>query len=387
MRRLFMTCVLVAASLGGAAAAQAQTRADSAAVLLRAAEELRVAGETDAARAVLDLIARRYAGTPAADDVARLRSVLRRTPDRERSGRTELMVFGATYGAWLGIALPLALDSDSPEAYGLGLLLGAPAGFLAARGWANRHGPTEGQTRALTFGGSWGTYQGFLWGEVFDFGQRTERYCPEPAFGEPCYTYETDGDPEARVMAAIAGGLAGIGVGALLARKPITAGTAAAVTLSALWGSWFAYGTAFLADQEDDALLAAGLIGGNVAMLATGVLAPSWQISESRARLISVGGLIGLLGGAGLVLLAQPDNEKVAMSMPLIGSAAGLVAAAHSTRSREREDGQQNDRDAVLNFDGHRWGMGTPDVSLRLQRTSAGRTATALHVPLLRARF
>src|SRR5690606_5243231 len=130
--------------------------------------------------------------------------------------------------------------------YGLGLLLGAPAGFLAARAYGNRTMPTDGQARALTFGGLWGTWQGFGWSEVLDLGQ--EEYCEPPEFGGYCY--DTGDDTSTRTLAAVVGGLAGIGTGALLARKPIPAGTAAAVTLSGFWGTWFGWGAGYMADQE-----------------------------------------------------------------------------------------------------------------------------------------
>src|SRR5688500_5191566 len=163
MRRL-LCCLLfvVAASIAGAQEAQAQSRADSAAVLLNAAEQLRLRGENGVARALLELIQQQYAGTAAALEVDRMRALLSRTPDVERSGRTEVLVFGTTYGAWLGVAVPLMFESDDPGSYGIGLLLGAPIGFFAAKSYADTYSPTEGQTRALTFGGTWGTAQGFM---------------------------------------------------------------------------------------------------------------------------------------------------------------------------------------------------------------------------------
>ncbi|MGH7449472.1 MAG: hypothetical protein ACREK1_06145, partial [Longimicrobiales bacterium] len=54
--------VFVCLASADAGALRAQTRADSAAVLLNAAEQLRLRGEAGAARAVLELIARQYAG-------------------------------------------------------------------------------------------------------------------------------------------------------------------------------------------------------------------------------------------------------------------------------------------------------------------------------------
>jgi hypothetical protein len=372
--------------LGSAVELRAQTRADSAAVLLNAAEQLRLRGETGAARAVLDLIARQYAGTPAALEIDRMRALLRGTPAAELSGRTELLVFGTTYGAWLGVAVPLALDSEKAEAYGVGLLLGAPLGFYAAKRYADAKRPTEGQTRALTFGATWGTFQGFALAEVFDLGQSTEVLC-SPS-GTDCFEEEGDADAQTYVAAAVAGGLLGIGTGAFLARKPITAGTAAAVTLGGMWGTWFGFGLSYLADQEGDALLTGALLGGNAALIGLGLAAPRWQMSESRARLISVGGIAGGLAGAGLLLIAQPDDDKTQILLPLIGSAAGLALATHWTRRRDADrETDGGGRGALINRHAGRWALDMPDGSFRLHLTERGRAQPGVYVPVLRARF
>jgi fluoride ion exporter CrcB/FEX len=155
--------------------------------------------------------------------------------------------------------------------------------------------------------------------ELLDLGRETQTFCPEPGV---CFEEESDADASTYVAMSVAGGLLGIGTGAYLARKPITSGTAAAVTLGGMWGTWFGFGLSFLADQEGDELLLGTMMGGNAALVALGIVAPRWQMSESRARLISIGGVAGGLAGAGLLLIAQPDDENVAILMPLAGSAA-----------------------------------------------------------------
>ena len=374
-------CLMLAGSAGEV---RAQSRADSAAVLLRAAAQLRDEGETGAARAVLELIARHYAGTPAAGEVSRMLALLRRMPEAERSGRTELLVFGTTYGAWLGLAVPLALDSESAEAYGVGLLLGAPLGFYAAKQYADAKMPTEGQTRALTFGGTWGTFMGFALTEALDIGGSVDRYCPAP--GE-CFEEENGPDAPTYVTAAVLGGLAGIGTGAFLARKPITAGTAAAVSLGTMWGAWFGFGISYLADQEGDGLLTGAMIGGNSALVALGVVAPRWQMSESRARLISVGGIAGGLAGAGLLLIAQPQDDNTQMLFPLIGSAAGLTLGALWTRPSDGAGEDGGGRGALLNRSRGAWSLDVPAAGLRLERVEDGSVRPGAYVPLVHARF
>jgi hypothetical protein len=388
MRRLLTISVLVIATiLAGKSEARAQTRADTAAILLNAAREPRVRGDVVAARTLLDYIETRYAGTAAAAEVEQLRIALQGTPETERTGRIELMVGGALYGAWLGIAIPIMAEADGPEAFGVGLLLGAPAGFLAGRAYTRANPVTEGQARAITFGTLWGTVQGFGWAEVFELGQTTEEFCPDPA--RPCEVYTSGDDARARTAAAVAGGLAGMGVGALLARKPITAGTAAAVTLGGMWGSWFGFGGAYLADLDDDDLLAAALLAGNAALIGGALVAPGWRMTESRARLISVGGVIGGLAGAGVLLIVQPeDSERTAIIYPLLGSVAGLVGGVYWTRSRGTTPSQGGDdaRGALLNGNGGRWALDLPEAAFTMRRTASG-LQPAAYVPLLRAKF
>jgi hypothetical protein len=382
MRRLLFPLLIVIAGMAGAGDVQGQTRADSAAVLLNAAEQLRVRGETGAARALLELIQQQYGDTPAAQQVARMRGLLQRTPDAERSGRIELLVFGTTYGAWLGIATPLMFDSDDPESFGVGLLLGAPIGFFAAKSYADTYSPTEGQTRALTFGGSWGTMQGFMLGSLTDFG--VEEECTE--FG----CFDSGDNSQELITSAVLGGLTGIATGAVIARKPISSGTAAAVSLSGLWGTWFGFAFGILTDQDeggdDDGLLATTMIGGNAALLATGLTTPYWEISENRARLISVGGLIGALAGAGVLLLLEADDES-SIALPMATSAAGLIAAGYWTRTYDARPPEDNDdASAFLNVSRGRFKMGTPLPSLQLQRRSSG-IVPGVYVPVFNARF
>ena len=385
MKRWFVVLALVAGSwLASGGEAQGQTRADTAAVLLQAAERLRTHGDAAAARAVLDLIARDYADTPAAAEVERMLAAVQRMPERERSGRTELMVWSATYGAWLGVALPLMLESDSPEAYGLGLLAGAPAGFFIARGATLRRGITEGQARAVTFGGTYGTFQGFGWTHVLDIGADKSRNC-DP-FGQ-CFESDSDPSEETLVAAAVLGGVGGIITGVVLAQKPITSGTATAVTHGGLWGTWFGWGLSFIAGSRDDSMLTGALIGGDIALVASAIMAPEWRLSESRARLISIGGVIGGLAGLGLMLIVQPDDEGTAAAFPVFGSAIGLGLGAHHTRNHDAraEEGGAS-RGALLNLQRGRWTMDLPEPSLQLQRDN-GSEHTAVYVPLLKARF
>jgi hypothetical protein len=173
------------------------------------------------------MILDRFGGTPAAD---RARGMIgERTGARSTSGgRVELQVFSTLYGLWLGVAVPAAFGAEGSEAYGIGLLIGGPAGFLTGLGLARSRDLTSGQARAITYGGLWGTWQGFGWTEVLDLGE-----------GLTCDLdlCVNDGGPEERFAGMVLGGLAGIGLGVLLSGRPITDGVATSATLGSLWGT------------------------------------------------------------------------------------------------------------------------------------------------------
>lgn len=351
-------------------AAAQETRADTAAVLLRVAQQLEAEGRTALAAALFEAILERYGETPAAE-AARRRAAGRTVAAGEvtGSGRGELMVWGTLYGLWLGAAVPAAAGADEPEAYGVGLLLGGPAGFLAARLYAGQ-GLTEGQARAITFGGTWGTWQGFGWQQVADVGETAE----------------------VGFRAAVLGGLAGIGIGAALAHnRPVTAGTATMINFGALWGTWYGLATAIVADVEDgDRRLAASLVGGNLGLIGAALTAPGWNLSRQRARLINVAGVAGLVGGFGVLLLLQPEDENAAMLVPMLTSAAGLVAGAAWTRNYDRRAGPAGGGEggeALLERRGGQWSAGEPRPVPVLLDAAGGRRVPGVRLDLLSLRF
>lgn len=385
--------------LGSPGPARAQvTRADSAAVLLQAAGQLEARGERGAAAALLRLVVDHFAGTPAARAAEeRLAEVYaaRRSAAEAADGRTELLVWGTLYGAWLGIAVPGALGADDAEAYGAGLLAGLPVGFFLSRAYAAAARPSVGQARAVTFGGTWGTWQGMGWRAVLDIGEAEE--CPE--FDPACIV---DDDPiEETFLAGIAGGLAGIGAGAWVAsRAEITPGTATLVNFGALWGTW--YGAVagaqvgFLDDDDGDRYLATLLLAGDAGLLATAVMAPGWNMSRSRARMINIAGVAGLVGGFALDLLIQPDDVETVLLIPGITSVAGLVAGRHWTRDMDargdlERDGGEPGGAALLRFRNGAMALSAPTPRPMLLRESRpdGRPvrSPALALPLIEARF
>ena len=287
--------------------------ADSAAVLLQAATIFQAEGRSEVARALYEFIVQNFPGTPASDAASQRLVDLQRSlaEEPDGSGRVELQVWSTVYGLWLGVAVPAALGADGSEAYGVGLLLGGPGGFFAGRGLTRNRDISDGQARAYTLGGSWGTWQGLGWANVADA--------------------STDGT----FAAMVAGGLAGIGIGAAVANRPVSAAATTAASFGSLWGTWFGVAGGVLLDLEGDDLLTAALLGGNAGLAGSALTFPSWRMTRNRQRLISIAGVLGGLGGAGIDLIVQPDNEKVAIGIPLVGSLAGLALGAFLTADRD----------------------------------------------------
>jgi hypothetical protein len=306
------------------------SRADSAAVLLEAATRFEQDGRWDVAEAIYIHITETYGSTPSATE-ARARLAAPPSDRIEQISRMELPVFGTIYGLWMGVAVPLAFGSDSEEAYGAGLLIGGPLGLFSSRAWARSHPMSEGQTRAITWGGIWGTWQGLGWANVFDFGE-------ESCSPTGCISYGDDG--ESKVASMLVGGALGIATGAIIARNPVRSGVSSAAQGGSTWGSIYGAMLAEIVNGDDydsgDGVMVTSLIAGNIGLLAGGALAGKYDLSRGRVRMINLGALVGGVGGLGLDLLISPDDEGAAIGIPLVTSLAGLAIATHATRNDDR---------------------------------------------------
>ena len=380
-RRLLLILLVLSAALAAAAspaAAQEPLPDEPATTLYRAAMELESSGAFDLADSLLDYILREYPDSPAATAIrARLAETGARRIDS--SGRTELVVWSTLYGLFLGVAVPGMLGADQPEAYGAGLLVGGPLGFFASYNPTRDTSIGDGDAGAITWGGTWGAWQGFGWAQVLEPGGDD---CPSVNPGQPSYCEEAP-STEALLGSMVAGSAIGTGLGLLVAdRHPIAPGQATTASLGSLWGTWFALAGGILADVSGDALLSTTLIGGNAGLVGGTAFAGSRRISRSDARIASIAGVAGGLAGAGLVLLMQPESDKVAIGFPLAGSILGLVMGA------SRIDGA-DPATAPQEADGRgrmRWELGGPLLPALIEDGS-GTPSPALHLTLLSGRF
>ncbi|MEO8448310.1 MAG: hypothetical protein ABI647_00880 [Gemmatimonadota bacterium] len=377
MRARFLAVLLV---LTGVGTARAQTAADTADVILGVARNLEREGRPDAARELFRYLHTRYRTTPAARAADSLPTVA-----AIGSGRTGFVTFNTLYGGFLGVAIPAAFNSNDGATFGIGLLLGAPAGFFASRSFARAHLRTAGQAGIASFGTAWGTWMGFGLQQILNIGDK--KICDQ----QFCYTQTSDGAPWA---AMVIGGLGGLGLGwALASAKETIPGTATLISNSAFWGTWFGLALGRIADLEGDALFTSTLAVGNAALLAAIPAARAWRPTPSRVRLITAAGLAGGLAGLGIDLIANTDDDRVAIGIPAATSALGLLIAALATTNRrdlEGPDGGEVEANAVFQWrNGPRVKLAIPEPTAFqiVDRDGKLRTAPGARLRIFDARF
>jgi hypothetical protein len=139
-----------------------QTAADTAAVILDVARQFRLDGAMTTAERLLEYIIQRYPGTSAVAQARGLLAELLGTLD-EGDGRVQFIVWNTLFFTWLGLATPAALSAEDPESFGVGLLLGAPTGYLVCRALVRNRPMSSGQAGAYTLSTVWGTWQAIDW--------------------------------------------------------------------------------------------------------------------------------------------------------------------------------------------------------------------------------
>jgi len=374
-RTIALLALAIAAALAVPSHVRAQaTRADSAAILLDAAQRLDAEGKRAAADAVLDHILRRFGDTPAA---AKARTHLAgRAAEPERSGRLELLAWGALDGAWLGLAVPAALGASGTTAYGIGMIVGGPIGFLVSKAYADAARPTLGQARAITFAFTWGSWQAIGWTAALTTGGLSS----ETAF-----------------TSMVAGGLGGAAFAALYGRhRTVPVGVMTAASHAAYWGTWFGLMGWPLLDLEDDMGLRFVLAAGDAGLLIAALTAPR-DITPGRVWLTTAAGVAGIVVGGGLDLLLQPSDDKVAIAIPTATSAIGLLAGvalakgAERVRSARAPGRTAPEAPALLQVDDAGIHLGLPAPAPTLvpvgERGPRRLYRTAVAVPLFRATF
>jgi hypothetical protein len=77
-------------------------------------------------------------------------------------GRVELAVWGTGYGIFNSILLTSLADGGG-DAYVIAMLTGGAVGFATPWIWSKKRDVSDGRAALMTFGGSWGMWQGLGW--------------------------------------------------------------------------------------------------------------------------------------------------------------------------------------------------------------------------------
>lgn len=226
-----------------------------------------------------------------------------------QSGRTDVLIFSGYYGLWLGIAVPAALEASTPEAYALGLLfvpaISVGVAHLATKGID----VTDADADLISSGGWLGTLHGLGWAGV------------------------ADKSGEAVLGWGIGGGLGGITLAMALNAGFEFSGGQAALTGSALWwGGWLGFLTALGAGLEDEDVLKGALIGSGGLTVVTALTTHNTTMTRRRVRFMNLGGFLGAAAGAGVLLLATPDDEPSAAAVWGLCTIAGGYIGIRATR-------------------------------------------------------
>ena len=314
----------------------------------------------------------------------------------QTEGETEFKVWSTLFGTVLAFAAAKAMDADGQSALGIGLALGAPAGFFGGRAFARSRPLSLGQAGTIAWGGSWGAVQGMALARAVDLGSG-ERITQGDIVDEPEST-------KALAASVIAGGVVGIAGGMLAARREITPGTAASAQMGSMWGWWLGLATARLMDLEDNRKMATMMVAGNAGLVGGALAGSRWAPSESRIRRMGIGSVIGAAGGAVLGRIADRGRRKSAIAAGLAGGIAGLGLGAilgNGDKVEEDISGRTQASKAVpaagslLNWSGGDWSLSAPvpspvlDSALRMSGRYGvtGRDGLVWKVPLLNVRF
>ena len=288
-----------------------------------------------------------------------------KTHPRPISGisRASLVGFGTLFCAWSGVGTTILLDMDEPEMIGLVGCISGPLGGLAGSMKLTRNMKLrDGQASLITFGGAWGIWQ---------------------AVGTAIVA---DAEWKGIVGASMAGGVIGLGVSGVLVRnRYITPSSATMIRFGGIWGTWFAICGAMSANVEDsDDILIYSMIGGDVGLITTALLSPKLKMSNARARLINISGIVGTLYGLGTNVLFEIDSKRDFWNILGVGGVLGLVIGSYFTRNYDdesdyfsRESVSKWDREANSSITGF---LRSGDVERRIREIE-------FRIPLLNAEF
>jgi hypothetical protein len=275
----------------------------------------------DLAKTLIDDFIAEYPASPLRDRAETARTDIDRLIESEgaffrpgalaydRSGRTNLLLFAGYYGIWAAIAAPVAFESEDVKTYAATLLTVPTAALFMTSHFSKNTQMGKGRAAIISLGGNLGTWQGLGWAALEDL------------------------EGHQVVGVGLVSGLAGVALGSVLGSRVHFSEGHGHLTQSAfLWGGWYGLVFGGMADVTDDNMLRAALIGSDLLVPATGFVARNARMSENRVRLVNLGGVLGTLAAAGVLLLVEANDAGFVWAGLGAGSAAGLALGFRLTR-------------------------------------------------------
>jgi hypothetical protein len=233
--------------------------------------------------------------------------------------RAELVVLQTIHGIVLGAELCVIFECEGAQEVG-GLMLGGGAVAFTTSFLLSRNGISPGATAAINAGAVWGA------GLMINL----------------LLAVDEDGIDNAAVGGILAGQVVGMGLGGLAwYTTKAGPGDVSLVSSGGLWtGTLVALLTVIGAgdDGVEGQMIAGAIFGGGVAGLGLGaLLAYHVPMSRGRVFIIDGGAVVGTMLGVTLSLLAEAERTS-AFIAPALGLAAGLGLTAYLTRNFDLPD-------------------------------------------------
>lgn len=316
-------------------------------------------------------LARDYPGTSRGLQASRW---LEEHAELDHSGRVEFIIGSTLMGAYFGYTLSLGLagddmdEQDSVKTATWTSVGGAALGLTASALTSGMFGQSNSQALLYSFAGSWGWMNGFM---VYDL--------VSPLHWD-----------DALVSGAVG---MGVGIGTSLALWPhldVDEGAAqmtmslSSYTLELLFLSTLAIGGPDVyRDQETIALLAL-LLPANGAAVGGFFLGQELGWTAADIRYISLGGILGNLLGAAVLMTAQPESFEAGMATQAGIVAGSLVASTLIVRPwrHAHRESQALRSSALVHLDGEGLHLQPPLPTVR-PFSHQGRFAWGLELPVL----
>ena len=239
------------------------------------------------------------------------------------AGRSHLILGGSLAGTLYGFGLPVFFEAEDDRPYLAAAMIATPAGGLIAHKLSAHRWFEKGESDLIVNGGLAGGLYGVAIPYLVDIDDLRD------------WT-----QAKIYVASAMAGMPAGVWATTRFIRgRPINHGRAHLLSLGGVVGAAYASGILSLADVEAPrSHVLAAMLG----LPAGTYFSYRWTGAEEypikRARLISLGALVGSLFGSGIALVAEAEDHKPYVLANIIGSAAGIWYAHGFTR----DDGESS---------------------------------------------